>query len=28
MLVTDALDALLNSMPELDSMAQKANRKG
>ena len=28
MLVTDALDALLDSMPELDSMAQKANRKG
>jgi hypothetical protein len=28
MLVTDALDALLSSMPELDSMAQKANRKG
>ena len=28
MLVTDALDALLNSMPELDSLAQKANRKG
>ena len=28
MLVTDALDALLNSMPELDGMAAKANRKG
>jgi hypothetical protein len=28
MLVTDALDALLNSMPELDAMAAKANRKG
>ncbi len=28
MLVTDALDALLDSMPELDSLAQKANRKG
>lgn len=28
MLVTDALDALLNSMPELDAMASKANRKG
>jgi hypothetical protein len=28
LLVTDALDALLSSMPELDSMAQKANRKG
>jgi hypothetical protein len=28
MLVTDALDALLSSMPELDSLAQKANRKG
>ena len=28
MLVTDALDALLDSMPELDAMASKANRKG
>ena len=28
MLVTDALDALLGSMPELDAMAAKANRKG
>ena len=28
MLVTDALDTLLNSMPELDGMAAKANRKG
>jgi hypothetical protein len=28
MLVTDALDALLDSMPELDAMAVKANRKG
>ena len=28
MLVTDALDALLASMPELDAMAAKANRKG
>jgi hypothetical protein len=28
MIVTDALDALLNSMPELDAMAAKANRKG
>jgi hypothetical protein len=28
MLVTDALDALLASMPELDAMALKANRKG
>ena len=28
MLVTDALDALLGSMPELDAMAVKANRKG
>jgi hypothetical protein len=28
MLVIDALDALLSSMPELDSLAQKANRKG
>ena len=28
MLVTDALDALLDSMPELDAMAAKANRKG
>jgi len=28
MLVTDALDALLASMPELDAMASKANRKG
>ena len=27
-LVTDALDALLASMPELDAMASKANRKG
>ena len=27
-LVTDALDALLASMPELDAMALKANRKG
>ena len=27
-LVTDALDALLASMPELDAMAQKAKRKG
>ena len=27
-LVTDALDALLDSMPELDAMAAKANRKG
>ena len=27
-LVTDALDALLAGMPELDAMAQKANRKG
>ena len=28
MLVTDALDALLGSMPELDAMASKAHRKG
>ena len=28
MLVTDALDALLSAMPELDAMAAKANRKG
>ena len=28
MLVTDALDALLDAMPELDAMAAKANRKG
>jgi hypothetical protein len=28
MLVTDALDALLASMPEVDAMAAKANRKG
>lgn len=28
MLVTDALDALLAGMPELDAMAAKANRKG
>jgi hypothetical protein len=28
MLVTDALDALLDSMPELDAMAAKANHKG
>ena len=28
MLVTDALDALLSGMPELDAMAAKANRKG
>jgi hypothetical protein len=28
MLVTDALDALLASMPELDAMASKAHRKG
>ena len=28
MIVTDALDALLNSMPELNAMAAKANRKG
>jgi len=28
MLVTDALDALLASMPELDAMATRANRKG
>ncbi len=28
MLVTDALDALLSDMPELDAMAAKANRKG
>ncbi len=28
LLVTDALDALLASMPELDAMASKANRKG
>ena len=27
-LVTDALDRLLDSMPELEAMAQKANRKG
>jgi hypothetical protein len=27
-LVTDALDQLLAGMPELDAMAQKANRKG
>ena len=27
-LVTDALDALLASMPEVDAMAAKANRKG
>jgi hypothetical protein len=27
-LVTDALDRLLEAMPELDSMAQKAKRKG
>jgi hypothetical protein len=26
-LVTDALDQLLNGMPELDSMAEKAPRK-
>ncbi|MEO8547336.1 MAG: hypothetical protein ABI422_03100 [Sphingomicrobium sp.] len=28
LLVTDALDALLDSMPELDAMAAKANHKG
>lgn len=28
LLVTDALDALLAGMPELDAMAAKANRKG
>ncbi|HEU5285589.1 MAG TPA: hypothetical protein VFU20_03630 [Sphingomicrobium sp.] len=28
LLVTDALDTLLGSMPELDAMALKANRKG
>jgi hypothetical protein len=28
LLVTDALDQLLARMPELDAMAQKANRKG
>jgi len=28
LLVTQALDALLNSMPELDALAAKANRKG
>jgi hypothetical protein len=28
MLVTDALDALLDSMPEIDAMASKAHRKG
>lgn len=28
MLVTDALDSMLSSMPELDAMALKANRKG
>ena len=28
MLVTDALDAMLAAMPELDAMAAKANRKG
>jgi hypothetical protein len=28
LLVTDALDALLASMPELDAMATKAHRKG
>ena len=28
MLVTDALDALLASMPEIDAMASKAHRKG
>lgn len=28
MLVTEALDALLGSMPELDAMADKAKRKG
>lgn len=27
-IVTDALDRLLTEMPELDSMAEKANRKG
>jgi hypothetical protein len=27
-IVTDALDGLLSNMPELDAMAQKANRKG
>ena len=27
-IVTDALDSLLQNMPELDAMAQKANRKG
>jgi hypothetical protein len=27
-LVTDALDAFLANMPELDAMAEKANRKG
>jgi hypothetical protein len=27
-LVTDALDVLLADMPELDAMAEKANRKG
>ncbi|MES2001597.1 MAG: hypothetical protein V4444_04715 [Pseudomonadota bacterium] len=28
MIVTDALDQLLAAMPELDAMAEKANRKG
>ncbi len=28
MIVTDALDSLLSTMPELDAMASKANRKG
>ena len=28
LLVTDALDQLLDAMPELDAMAEKANRKG
>ena len=27
-IVTDALDGLLSNMPELDAMAEKANRKG
>ena len=27
-IVTDALDHLLSTMPELDAMAAKANRKG
>jgi hypothetical protein len=27
-IVTDALDRLLNDMPELDAMAVKAKRKG